>query len=133
MLISQKKNLVVVVCGARDWELGIAPILRELRARQDRLIMVMDGGARGVDTMGNVAGKGMGISTAREFAEWDKYHRAAGPIRNKKMVKFLVMQRERGMEVEVLAFHQDITKSKGTANMKKQSEKAGIPVSLFSC
>lgn len=45
-------------------------------------------------------------------ADWDKYGRAAGPVRNTEMAK-------RNPHI-VIAFHDDITSSKGTKNMLNQ-------------
>jgi len=43
-------------------------------------------------------------------ADWEKYGKASGPIRNRKMFKL-------GQPDLVLAFHNDIYKSKGTNDM----------------
>ena len=56
-------------------------------------------------------------------AEWDTFGKAAGPIRNGWMLK---------MEPDlVLAFHNDIRQSKGTANMVSIARKKGIEVKIF--
>ncbi len=63
---------------------------------------------------------------ALEFkADWLKEGRAAGPIRNKKMLV-------EGKPDLVVAFHNDIDASKGTKNMLKQAQKAGIATRLFT-
>jgi len=58
------------------------------------------------------------------LAEWDRYGRAAGPLRNKKML-------EEKPDL-VVAFTTDIETSRGTANMVKQARQAGIPVVIKS-
>jgi hypothetical protein len=54
-------------------------------------------------------------------ADWEKYGKAAGSIRNSEMLT-------KGKPHGVLAFHNDLVNSKGTKNMVVQSLKAGIPV-----
>ena len=54
-------------------------------------------------------------------ADWDRFGRAAGPIRNKQML-------DEGKPTLVIAVHEDISKSKGTKNMVEQAEKRGIDV-----
>lgn len=54
-------------------------------------------------------------------ALWDKHGRAAGPIRNTQML-------DEGRPDLVLAFHRDLSESKGTRNMVEQSVKANLPV-----
>ena len=56
-------------------------------------------------------------------ADWNKYHKAAGPIRNQQMLT-------EGKPTLVLAFHDNITASKGTRDMVKRSLKGGLPVYL---
>ena len=51
---------------------------------------------------------------------WEKFGKAAGAIRNQEMLDF-------GKPNLVVAFHNDISSSKGTANMVKIAKKAGIP------
>ena len=48
--------------------------------------LVIDGKAKGVDTMGNMWAKARGIPFEREPADWEKYGAAAGPIRNELMI-----------------------------------------------
>lgn len=58
-------------------------------------------------------------------ADWENHHKAAGPIRNKRML-------DEGKPDIVYAFSNDITNSKGTANMITQSKKAKVPTVLIS-
>jgi hypothetical protein len=57
-------------------------------------------------------------------AQWDTYGRAAGPIRNRQMLN-------EGRPDEVIAFHEHIDESKGTANMVKIAKAAGIPTTIY--
>ena len=83
--------------------------------------MVIHGAARGADTIAADLAKGMGMKVLPFPAKWDRYGRAAGPIRNRQMLW-------EGHPDVVHAFHTDLEASNGTADMVKQAEKAGIPV-----
>ena len=58
---------------------------------------------------GTIANK-LGMQVMAVPADWDKYGKAAGPIRNRHMFRL-------GKPDLVLAFHKDITKSRGTNDM----------------
>ncbi len=111
----------VLVCGDRHW-LGWAAIERELK-RLPEGTTVIHGAAQGADTIAAALGVRLGLHMKAVPAEWERFGRAAGPIRNKWML---------GMEPDlVLAFHNDIRQSKGTANMIAIARKKGIEVRLF--
>jgi len=55
-------------------------------------------------------------------ADWDKYGKKAGPIRNQQML-------DEGKPDLVLAFPTE--KSRGTYDMIRRAEKAGIPVYVY--
>ncbi len=57
-------------------------------------------------------------------AEWARYHHAAGPIRNKQMLT-------EGKPDLVIAFHNDIEKSKGSKNMVALAKKHDIPTIVY--
>lgn len=70
--------------------------------------------------------QGFGVPKERILAypaDWDKYHRAAGHIRNQQMLA-------EGKPTLVLAFHHDLAKSKGTKDMVRRALKEGLPVYL---
>lgn len=48
---------------------------------------IVSGGAKGVDTLGEKFADEFGISKEIYLAEWDKYGRRAGYIRNEEMAK----------------------------------------------
>ena len=49
---------------------------------------IVSGGCRGVDMVGEQYAKTHGLGLARFPAQWDKYGRGAGPIRNEEMLEF---------------------------------------------
>jgi hypothetical protein len=77
----------------------------------------------GADHLAGVVADELGIPHFQCKANWEFYKKAAGPIRNGWMIKFMPV-------TEVLAFHNDIENSKGTKNMIKQAKKKGIPVTI---
>ena len=113
----------VLVCGDRNYtDLDrVRECLRILRDKKG-FGTVIEGEARGADTMGRIAATELGMEVIPVPAQWDKYGRSAGPIRNQEMLKL-------GPDL-VLAFHKNISESKGTAHMLKIAEKAGVVTRL---
>ncbi len=112
----------VLVCGDRNWS-GIDPIKRELMLAAPSV--VIEGEARGADTLARKAAEELGIPVEPYPANWTKYGRAAGVLRNQQML-------DEGKPDLVLAFHPDISKSKGTADMVRRAKKAGIRTYVFA-
>lgn len=110
----------LLVCGDRNWKNYniIHNILKNIHPS-----VIIQGEARGVDSLAKRAAEELGVKVLSFPAEWNRYGRAAGPIRNEKMLK-------EGKPDMVIAFHNDITKSKGTKNCLIQAKKMGIPTIL---
>ena len=83
----------------------------------------MHGGARGADSIAGEEAKEFGLTVLAFSADWRRYGRAAGPIRNLQML-------EEGKPDLVIAFHADLDHSKGTKDMVEQARKAGIKVEV---
>jgi hypothetical protein len=66
----------------------------------------------------------MGLSEIECPAKWEEHGKAAGPIRNRQMLTH--------KPAMVIAFHNDIQKSKGTKDMITAAKDAGIPIRLVS-
>lgn len=115
----------VLVCGSRDWT-DWKYLIRTLEEfhRVMPITLLIEGEARGADRMARWWAETRGIKVERYPADWDKYGKAAGPIRNTKMLK-------EGKPEAVIAFHENITESRGTRDMVRQAENAGIPVYYF--
>ncbi len=113
----------VLVCGDRDYTDGDL-ILTCLKIVKN-LECVIEGEQRGADTLAREAAESLDVEVASFPANWKKFHRAAGPIRNAQMLK-------EGKPDYILAFHDDIEGSKGTKNMIGLANKAGILVYLVS-
>ena len=87
--------------------------------------LLIAGGCRGADTLAVRAARQCGIMFIEYPADWKRFGKSAGPIRNGHMLK---------MEKPdlVLFFHEDLSCSKGTADMLSKVLKAGIPYKIFT-
>ena len=108
----------VLVCGGRDFtDYGLlCKILEEIGPT-----VIIAGGARGADTLAKIWARSNSIDYEEYRAEWEKYDKAAGPIRNKKML-------EEGNPDLVVAF----PGGSGTANMIMLSKKANKIIKIIS-
>jgi predicted NAD-dependent protein-ADP-ribosyltransferase YbiA (DUF1768 family) len=114
----------VLICGARDWT-NEDVIQKKIQDLQQEDLTIIAGGCKGVDTIAEQSARNLGIPVIVFPAEWDKFGRAAGPIRNKQMLT-------EGKPNLVIAFHPDLENSKGTKDMVFQARKNGIPVEIIS-
>ena len=57
------------------------------RIRKNNKIIIISGGARGADTLGEEYAKENGFKIERYLADWETYGKSAGPIRNKMMAQ----------------------------------------------
>lgn len=110
----------VVVFGGRDF-INEKLAFKALDILHDKyhFTCVIDGAARGADTLGYRWAKKRGIASERYAAEWHKFGKAAGAIRNVRMIK-------EGKPELGVAF----PGGRGTDHMKKELKKANIPVSV---
>lgn len=90
-----------------------------LDAAVDRLGLdfVIHGGAMGADLLAKKWAENRNVPSQEFKAHWGKMGKAAGHLRNARMI-------EEGKPDLVIAFPGE----RGTANMVKQAEAAGIPV-----
>jgi hypothetical protein len=140
--MKSKKSVIVLVTGDRNWNNRKA-IERELIKiyKKYEILFVIQGGAPGADSLTRQLCEqyGWGFTPVTVHALWTAQGRAAGPIRNQKMldlVKPWLVDNERvlttvfGVKVMLLAFHSDIKRSKGTADMIRRAKKMGLKVKL---
>ena len=108
----------ILVCGAREWSSfnTVYAVLKTYPAGTE----VVHGACRGADQIGGLAAKVLGFKVYEFPANWEKHGKAAGLIRNQKML-------DQGKVDEVLAFHNDIERSRGTADMVRRAKLAGKP------
>ncbi len=58
-----------------------------LNVRKGNEIIILSGGARGADALGERYADDNGFKIEKHPAEWEKHGKAAGPIRNKEMAE----------------------------------------------
>src|SRR5579859_2995368 len=81
------RGMKVLVCGGRDfenWWLLSAEMTRLLG--EQKIDAIIHGGAKGADTMAGEFANGAGIQEIVFKADWKKYGRRAGPMRNQQMI-----------------------------------------------
>ena len=111
----------LLICGDRNYsdKEAIRQVIEKFKPS-----VIIEGEAKGADSLAREVGEELGIEVEKYPADWAAYGRAAGPIRNSKMLKA-------GKPDIVVGFHDNISESKGTKNMLSISLIAGKPV--FVC
>ena len=111
----------ILVCGSRDCDEALSEFVWNYLSEfipSNEPCTIIHGAARGVDTQAMIIADMLPNCKHLPFqADWYAHGRAAGPIRNKRMI-------DDGKPDVVIAF----PGGKGTANMMKQARAAGIKV-----
>lgn len=105
-----------IVAGPRDCN-DRELVFNALTFAGEYITEVVSGGAKGVDTLGELWAAENGVPVKRFPADWDYHGRKAGPIRNRQMAEYADA---------LIAFWDD--ESKGTGNMIKQARGMGLQV-----
>lgn len=116
----------VVMFGARDWTNGKL-VEREVICMRDwvaletphKELVVITGGADGADKLSEFYCGENNVHCAVIRALWKHRHAGAGPQRNGIMAAFV--------PDEGIGFHKNITKSKGTKDMRNKLQSIGVP------
>ena len=116
-LAAEKKEYRLVVAGSRDFDdyTLLAAELDKLLAGKTN-ITIVSGTARGADRLGERYAAEHNLQIERFPAEWEKYHKGAGPIRNAKMVQ----------SADAVIVFWD-SESSGTKNIIECARKEDIP------
>ena len=109
----------VLVCGDRNWK--ESDPIRVFLCSLPKDSVVIHGAARGADSVAGKIAEAIGLRVETYPANWNKFGKAAGHIRNKEML-------DTGKPDMVVYFHRNLKESKGTRNMVQQSVAAGLPV-----
>ena len=114
----------VLICGDRNYSNreAIRAVLGHLKSLGFKTII--EGGAKGADTIAREEADKLGMKVRTFKAKWDPFGHAAGPIRNREML-------DKGKPNLVIGFHDNIIESKGTKNMITQAAERGIMVILM--
>lgn len=115
------EGLRVLVCGSRSWS-DYAAISDQLSLVSSGVgLVVVHGGAMGADTVAANYALRSGIPTEVFYADWDKYGKRAGILRNNEMLDT--------RPDLVLAFWDG--KSRGTKHTIDEARRRGIPCEVI--
>lgn len=119
--LSHLSQIKLLVSGGRDYKnkAQVKAVLGEIH-RTIGISEIIEGGALGLDTLCAIYGYTNCITVRTEEADWDRYNRAAGSIRNQAML-------DKYQPDVLLAF----SGNKGTSDMVRRAAKYGIPI-LYS-
>ena len=109
----------ILVCGGRDYadRNRMTEVLSERLNEGDT---VVHGGAPGADALaGDIAGRVLGHTVVVHPADWATHGKAAGPIRNQKMLDSHPID-------ELIAF----PGGRGTQDMVRRAQDAGVKITL---
>jgi hypothetical protein len=111
----------LIIAGTREFNLDLGTIqdLLDYTLFKDDLFPdeIVCGNCRGIDRSGRNWAEFQNVDIKVFKPDWDKYGKAAGPIRNKEMAEY----------GDRLLLIWD-GKSKGSSNMKKEMEKLNKPI-----
>lgn len=116
-------KICILVTGSRDWTYKklVEDALSKLKSDIGDVILI-HGNCVGLDKIAGEIGIKLGFEIKVMDADWNKYKKAAGPIRNKQMIDELLKYKNK----HFLAFHDNLELSKGTKNCVSQAFKCGI-------
>jgi hypothetical protein len=113
----------VLVCGDRNW--SNESVIRQVIDSLPERTVVIEGAARGADSIAGKCAKERGLEVLEFPANWSVYGKVAGFIRNRQMLT-------EGKPDIVVGFHENIVESKGTKDMLEASRQAGLPTFLVT-
>jgi hypothetical protein len=83
----------------------------------------IEGKLHGADKIAGRVAKELGFGLCEVPANWGAFGRKAGPIRNRQMLDL--------KPDLVIAFHDNLTESRGTADTVREAKRRGIPVEVI--
>lgn len=116
----------VLVTGDREWD--DIELIAETLEKLPHDTIVIHGAARGADRIAGVVADALGFTVRDYPADWERYKKGAGPVRNRQMFK--AEHRPEEPIDKAFAFHNNIESSKGTADMIRVLTAGGVPVEL---
>ena len=111
--------MTILVCGSRTASMkSVRPLAEAILSKHDpNTTTVIHGDCRGADTWAALAALTLGMKVVPYPADWGTYGKAAGPIRNQRML-------DEGKPDLVLAFTPSL--KGGTWDMITRARKANI-------
>jgi len=114
--IKEMKTIIAGTTTIKDFDVVKAAIEKS----GFEISEVVSGSARGVDSLGELWAKRRNIPVTRFPAEWSRYGRSAGPIRNRQMAEYA--------EALIAVWN---GRSRGTRDMIRQARRNGLKVFIF--
>lgn len=126
----------ILVCGSRTygeerfeyWIIRtiLDELLRHWRDHNSEKMVIIEGGAKGADSVAFdwARDEHLRVEHLSFPADWDTHGKAAGPIRNQRML-------DEGKPDVVLAFSSNLKDFKGTKDMIARAIKAGVEVRII--
>lgn len=127
------KELRIIIAGSRDFndykllKTSIRDILKNISLEDINKIKIISGTARGADQLGERFAKQFKLEVVKFPANWDRFGKRAGYIRNEEMAKYSVADNNYGM---LVAFWDG--KSRGTKHMIDLAKKHGVDVHVVN-
>ena len=114
----------VLICGSRNWRATgpIMAVIAGCKAMADENgepLVIIHGDADGADRIAKRIGKQCGAEVISEPADWNQHGKAAGPIRNQKMLD--------DHKPHVIWAFRSTGKSNGTDDMTTRGRARGTP------
>jgi len=112
----------VIITGSRDWSNPCLFTALDIEHREQPITLLVQGGAKGADTLAARWAKANDIKCITVHADWDQHGKAAGPIRNIEMLDGFP-------DARVIAF--PLGKSVGTRHCMREAVKRGMKVTNY--
>lgn len=116
----------ILICGSRGWK-DPTPVTTVIAGYEvlaegaGEVLEIVHGDAKsGADALADRIGKQWGCKVIPEPAEWDRYGKSAGPIRNQRML-------DSHPDISAVWAFRAHGKSSGTDDMVSKAERANIP------
>lgn len=126
--------MIIVISGFRDaeelpffvaYQMRLARLFDFLlKKQQPHHLIVIEGGARGVDFLAGRLADARGCGHATVYASWKHYGPGGGPLRNEWMLSL--------KPNKVYGLHHDWPNSKGTANCIGRAVTLGIKTKMIT-
>jgi hypothetical protein len=115
------RTMLILCCGGRDWANAaqIRAVLSEYQNRGEA-VTILHGGCRGADSLAGEEAHDLGFGVLICEAAWHEHGKAAGPMRNRRML-------DQKPDL-VIAFGG----GKGTADLVGEAKRRDIPVRAVS-
>ena len=116
----------LLACGDRRWTsyTAVRHALQRLH-RAHGISLLLHGGCQGADKLAALAATALGIPVQAYLPQWQRYGRAAGPVRNQQMLT-------QGKPTYYIAFHTNLKASRGTTDMLYRLLRARVPGELIT-